>query len=153
MYRGTWCPNCAGNARQTLETAKAVAELRGGRCLSLEFKSCRTKLEWQCGFGHTWMAALTSLKDSQTWCPTCAGKQPLGLDFANELATQRGGMCLSMNYVNSLLPMLWRCRLVHEWTTSLSSLKHSGTWCPACAGTQRLDWQKNVEGACFLQNM
>ena len=145
VHRGSWCPHCAGNARQTLESATGVAEALSGQCLSVVFKNSRTKLEWQCNFGHIWLATLSNVKDGGTWCPTCAGTQPLTLGLARDIARERFGTCLTEKYQNSRLPMLWRCREGHQWAARLSSVK-SGTWCPVCAGKQRL----GISAARFL---
>ena len=49
-----------------------------------------------------------------------------------ELANQRGGLCLSKAYINSTTKLLWRCANGHEFQASPTSIKNSGTWCPKC---------------------
>ena len=53
-----------------------------------------------------------------------------------ELAKDRGGKCLSDNYVNNKTPLKWECELGHQWETKPNNVMR-GTWCPKCAGTGR----------------
>lgn len=65
----TWCPYCAGK-HQTIDDMKALAEERGGKCLSEKYISQTRKLKWQCSDGHTWEAVPNSIKQG-SWCPHC----------------------------------------------------------------------------------
>ena len=56
IKNGTWCPKCAGNARQTISEMKLLAKEKGGKCLSQVYVNNRTKLQWECFKGHRWMA-------------------------------------------------------------------------------------------------
>ena len=49
-------------------------------------------------------------------------RQPI--DIANSIAQERGGKCLSTEYVNASTQMLWRCAKGHEWSTTLSNKKY-----------------------------
>src|ERR1043165_3370114 len=51
------------------------------------------------------------------------------IDIANNIAQERGGKCLSTEYVNTNTQMLWRCAKGHEWTTTLCRVKNMGRWC------------------------
>jgi hypothetical protein len=70
--QGTWCPYCANKVRGTLEVMHAIAEERGGRCLSDVYINNKTKLLWGCAEGHRWEAIPSSIKRG-SWCPDCAG--------------------------------------------------------------------------------
>lgn len=48
-----------------------LAETRGGKCLSINYKNDRSKLDWECGFGHTWAAEPRAIRSGQ-WCPICS---------------------------------------------------------------------------------
>ncbi|MFA6273455.1 MAG: hypothetical protein WC673_03135 [Candidatus Paceibacterota bacterium] len=61
-------------------------------------------------------------------------------DF-QEVATERGGKCLSDKYVNSQTKLKWRCNEEHEWEAVPNSVK-LGTWCPVCADNQKLGIEK-----------
>jgi hypothetical protein len=53
------------------------------------------------------------------------------------LAGARGGQCLSTLYVNSTIPLLWRCSVGHLWNAVPGSIR-KGSWCPDCARVRRL---------------
>jgi len=56
------------------------------------------------------------------------------LDFAKNLANERGGKCLSTDYDNSSSKMLWECGRGHKWSACLASVQSLKTWCPYCMG-------------------
>ena len=68
-----------------------------------------------------------------TWCPQCRaiGKRP-GIAVADDIASAKGGRCLSVAYEHSLKPIHFVCRNGHKWMASLSSVKHGGNWCRQC---------------------
>jgi hypothetical protein len=70
IRNGSWCPTCGGTRRASIEEMQHIAEERGGRCLSLAYINGRTKLEWRCQRGHTWLALPMRVKRGQ-WCPKC----------------------------------------------------------------------------------
>ncbi len=72
---GRWCNLCgckqAGKKmRATLQSVQDAAAKRGGNCLSSEYINNRTKLEFECGRGHRWMARPGNIKSGK-WCPKC----------------------------------------------------------------------------------
>lgn len=67
----TKCPRCAGKAKRGIEDAQRVASLRGGVCLSENYKDCMTPLTWQCKKKHIWEARLDSVLNSGSWCFKC----------------------------------------------------------------------------------
>ena len=149
VQRGSWCPVC-GNIRQgrskahTIEMMKQIAASRGGECLSTIYSNNTTRLLWRCCKGHEWEAIPGSIVGSKTrkgtWCPICKGKMPkeMALRFLQEVASKRGGTLLSKEYKGALTKHRWRCAKGHEWEATADSVKRS-TWCPACAGSLRLN--------------
>jgi hypothetical protein len=136
IRKGTWCPDCAGVRRLTLEQMKEMAESRGGRCLSKCYRNSASKLHWRCSAGHEWNAAPLQVKRGH-WCPYCARVAPLTLHLLQRIAAKKGGCCLSVAYVNSSHPVRWRCKAGHEWLARARSIR-AGNWCPVCAHNQRL---------------
>ena len=136
----SWCPQCAGNIRFTIETAQLLAESRGGSCLSTEYTNSRTPLIWQCNLdGTVWPADLQHVRYYGTWCPTCAGNTKLTLEVAKQIAKQKGGECLSTEYFNIKERMEWKCgECATVWLASLNSVKNGGSWCPQCGGSAKL---------------
>ena len=51
---GSWCTvyRKAGRQARWLAEMQAMAQARGGRCLSGAYVTSATKLRWQCGEGH-----------------------------------------------------------------------------------------------------
>ena len=103
VMRGTWCPFCAGK-RQTIADLKALAEERGGKCLSAEFEGMRRKYLWECVAGHRWRATADSVKGG-TWCASCAYGSSIGERMTREYLEQMTG---------KPFPMLWPDWLVNR---------------------------------------
>ena len=133
-----WCPTCSGTKKLTIDTAHDVALGRGGKCLSTEYVNCNAPLQWECAESHTWMARLHDVKNGGTWCPYCARVVKLTIEDAHKVAAERGGLCLSNIYINTMTHLKWRCALGHEWMACLSKIKNREQWCPDCGGTKKL---------------
>jgi hypothetical protein len=54
------------------------------------------------------------------------------LEEAKKVALERGGLCLSTEYVNSSTNMLWQCKEGHEWSAWFANVKYNKSWCPYC---------------------
>jgi hypothetical protein len=130
---GSWCPHCAGVARGSIDDAKKAAAARGGQCLSDEYTNRRAKLLWRCAKGHEWSAAAGSVIGSGTWCAICSGKAKLTVEEMRAIAKERGGECLSEQYVNLGTKLSWRCAHGHEWSATPNNVKYAKAWCPVCA--------------------
>ena len=136
--QGSWCPTCGGRPQLTIDIMRQLAKERGGRCLSATYTNKSTKLLWECKIGHRWEAEPNSIRNAGRWCPICArlrsgATQRLGIDEMREIAQNRGGKCLSDNYINNKTKLLWQCKEGHRWLAAPSKIK-SGQWCPTCAG-------------------
>lgn len=70
--KGSWCPTCVGVSKKTINQMNETAELRGGRCLSEEYRNGSSPLKWRCKFGHVWSASWQSIGVNGSWCPTCS---------------------------------------------------------------------------------
>lgn len=139
---GTWCPACARNRHDTLETMHQLAAKHGGVCLSTEYVNQVTKLKWRCQDGHEWEAIPRNVKNLWQWCPYCSrqkiwspghSQSSARLAELSRIATERGGKCLSNSYRNASEKLLWQCAHDHDWAASASNIKR-GKWCPFCAG-------------------
>ncbi len=135
IKHGSWCPTCAGNAKPTIEDMQNVANERGGKCLSDTYVNSQTKLQWECGEGHQWEATPNKVKSGR-WCPECYNKTRskflrLSIDEMDQIATERGGRCLSTAYTNNRTKLLWECSEGHQWEAVPADVK-KGAWCPVC---------------------
>lgn len=119
------------DANDTLKRLKKIALERNGKCLSANYKSIKQKLLWECQKGHTWFATPFSIKIRKSWCPVCAGNQPLGMTVMYKLAKKNKGKCLSTMYENCKTKMLWQCRNGHQFQSTPDNIKQ-GKWCPIC---------------------
>ncbi|MCL2830272.1 MAG: hypothetical protein FWD77_05970 [Betaproteobacteria bacterium] len=133
ILRRSWCPTCGNeNRRKSLSDMQALAEKRGGKCLSTEFFGTVHKMLWQCGKGHVWEAPGNRIRNGY-WCPECARlERSLTIEVMHEIAQSRGGLCLSNEYTNTLTKLNWQCAHGHTWTADPGNIK-SGRWCPVCA--------------------
>ena len=117
--KGTWCPECYNwrrrfHAKHSIELMANLATARGGTCVSPEYCGSKTKLTWECAFGHRWQAKPACVVQG-TWCPVCARRQRLRLSQFRDIATNRGGACLSEAHLNERAYLWWRCADGHEW--------------------------------------
>ena len=70
--------------------------------------------------------------------PSCSIRpRHLSLKVAQEIASTRGGECLSTTYHNNRRHLKWRCSKGHEWKASLTGVKDRGTWCSCCSHEAR----------------
>lgn len=150
--QGQWCPHCARkeHTQNRLNLASDVAVSRGGMCLSDHYVNSNSRFRWQCAEGHQWQALFRSIVNGGSWCPVCARASPLSLDDAMRVAQQRGGFCLSTQYVNSGTRMRWMCKAGHEWCATLNRVKVGGTWCPQCASGKTEGEVRNIFQTIFL---
>jgi hypothetical protein len=133
---GTWCPQCAGHLKLSIDEMRRTARLRGGECLSTVYVSSNKKLRWRCGSGHEWEAKPNNIRASKTWCPVCSHNAPHTIEKMGEVASKRGGKCLSKIYKNNHTRMVWRCRLDHQWKATPHNVLE-GSWCQKCAVMKR----------------
>lgn len=123
---------------ECLQEAQVLAKKHGGECISLTYTNNRSKLKWRCISGHEWEATFGSVKSLGSWCPHCSGRARLDISHAQNLASERGGLCLSTSYENSKSALRWKCAKGHEWQANFNDIKNSGSWCPECGGVKRL---------------
>ena len=126
LYNNSWCPVCAGR-HQDITDINKLADKRGGKCLSSKYIDNKTKLNWQCEKGHTWLATPNHIKNSGTWCPVCSGNRKLTLKDMQGMAKGRRGKCLSPEYVNAKTKLKWQCEKKHVWEATPDNIKQ-GTW-------------------------
>jgi len=141
-----------------IDEMRQLAINRKGKCLTLNYGGAFAKLDWQCSKGHIWKATPNHIKNDKGWCPICSrDKLKLTINEMRKIATQRGGKCLSDEYINSGANLAWQCAKGHTWDATPNSVK-GGTWCPKCAGKVRLTINQmeilagSRDGKCLSQN-
>jgi hypothetical protein len=136
LYAKSWCPFCGGSLRLTVEAMRALAKKRHGKCLSDAYRNAHTALLWKCERGHVWKARPNFVQQGG-WCPVCAIERRSStrrhdIDAMQVLAQNRGGMCVSAEYVGSAEKLRWHCANGHEWETTPNQIQR-GSWCPRCS--------------------
>jgi len=138
IRQGVWCPQCgykkvADAQRESIEDMQKLALNKSGECLSAEYINSQLPLRWQCNKGHIWNAIPHSVKKGH-WCPICAKSGSAAKKSIEEfklLAKQRGGECLSDEYLGIFEKLKWKCKEGHEWEVAPKSVQ-DGRWCPKC---------------------
>ncbi len=131
VRRGSWCPHCAGKV-VTYNDMVQMAQRKGGKFLSQEYRGTAVKHDWECCEGHQWKTTPNSIQ-SGTWCPFCADRRPYTLEDLREFAKTHDGQCLATEYVNSKTQVLWQCNQAHQWWVAFHDIKKRKAWCPICA--------------------
>ncbi len=122
----------------TFDEMKAIANKKGGLCLSRSYEGSKTKLRWRCAKGHEWEAVPSAIKLGR-WCKKCAveviaARRRISLVEIQEMAKSRGGQLISSEYIGNKDDKLrWRCSEGHEWEATLGKVRNDGSWCPTCA--------------------
>lgn len=75
----------SGVKKLTLDDMRFLANKNGGKCLSKEYITSTTRLEWQCDKGHIWKALPKDIKRSH-WCPICGGSSKLTIEEMKNIA-------------------------------------------------------------------
>ncbi len=130
---GRWCPHCRSEAAGSLEKMQQLAAERGGKCLASEYLGAEVKLRWKCDQGHEWEQNPTTIGRG-VWCRTCErgygkSRARLTIVLMHEIASERGGQCLSSRYQGIYDVLRWRCARGHVWSTSANNVRRGG-WCP-----------------------
>lgn len=118
----------------------AWAAERGGQCLSEHYNGVKEALSFQCAKGHQFQGKPIYLVHKGHWCPDCGGQfyDVHRIETFQVLAKNKGGACLSAEYLGMRGDLQFRCAVGHEWKALAHNILHNGSWCPRCAhGEQR----------------
>jgi hypothetical protein len=119
------------------QRALADAAARGGVCLdAVETSPSNASRRWRCAAGHEFTASPHRLVRG-SWCPRCAGRR-LGIEHMHAMAAERGGRCVSQEFVDAYTKLQWECAEGHRWWAKPTVVRCAGTWCPHCA------WNENA---------
>ena len=56
--------------------------------------------------------------------------------YVNEIASEKGGECLSTNYKDHTTPLQWECARGHKFETSFQEVKRDNR-CPNCSDNEK----------------
>lgn len=149
MKNDSWCPRChSWPIDRAVWQADGLARLReaaarhGGICLADEYLGANPGYRFRCAKGHEWETKATHVL-AGTWCKVCLTlSQRLTLEDAQRIATERGGQCLSKEYVRCQQKLYWLCHKGHSWHSTFTNIR-SGRWCPTCGHMSRLSSSKS----------
>jgi hypothetical protein len=71
-----------------------------------------------------------------SWCHKCCSRPPLDIHTFQQIASERGGKCLSTEYKTNISPLTFECERGHRWTTKGLIIRR-GSWCPKCVHLQQ----------------
>ncbi len=129
--RAYWCPTCDGPYAD-IGSMRELAESNSGKCLSERYLGYTTPHRWSCAKGHEWSETPGNMIRRKEWCRRCAGTEPMDIKEMVRLAADRGGKCLSTEYVNTNSPLRWSCAEGHEWSETPNNMRRRGPWCLKC---------------------
>lgn len=141
VHKDEWCPECpervsvVNRAEKMLGQAHAIAEERGGHCLSVSYVNNQSPLTWRCGEGHEWEACLANVKQRGSWCPVCSSVR-VSVEMLRKIAEAAGGELLSTTYKPSSYRFRWRCRRGHEFRRTSWLAKQ--VFCGTCEHEEKM---------------
>lgn len=139
---------------ENLTKAKNHALIRGGLCLSEEYKNNKEKLTWKCSNEQhpEWQSNYDNVLNKNTWCIHCSGKNKkestLGIKEAHNHAQSKGGKCLSLTYESRQKKLEWKCHNPNHksWLAPTDLVIYRNTWCPECGFTHQKELRKDNLG-------
>jgi len=121
------------SSTHTIEDARALAELKGGKCLSTKYRNNISKLEWECSSGHQWNSSYASM--TKNWCKKCSidKKKLIVIKQIEKFCFTYGIICVdTAKYKTRTQILKWKCHNGHEWKTHWASARASKLGCPKC---------------------
>lgn len=61
------------------------------------------------------------------------------IDVLQDYATNKGGLLISTEYINSPSRLKWQCACKYVWEASWGSIINAKSWCPKCANQEKAD--------------
>ena len=110
----------------------AKVKEKEGTVLLTDYFTCKSKLIFICKKNHMWRTMIGDVLYGDHWCAKCNGNAKHTINIAKNIAKERGGECLSNEYINAHEKLLWECNNKHTWPMSLACVKNHNQWCPKC---------------------
>ena len=161
IYKGNWCPECAGNKKGTTKEYREIGEKFQCELLD-QYTNAKTPLRYRCRKGHVfpkgpyWLKkvykkAKDNPEDFKNICPECEKDQ-----YAHKFQTfvkNKGGTLITP-YKGRFKPVQIRCKNEHEWGTTPGAI-YQGHWCKTCAINKKMPSKKRQETAkqAFLEKI
>ncbi|WP_322062937.1 zinc-ribbon domain-containing protein [Paraburkholderia sp. J63] len=145
-------PACRGCEADTIRDRwMAMLVQHGGELVDGRFTGLLDRYRLRCAKGHEWEAQGRKISEG-SWCPRCAAQSTgarlldgEGLAKLQAAAQEKGGRCLSTDYLGSKACYEWQYAPGHRWQSSGSHILQ-GHWCPQCAAAQRGLGRRRADG-------
>ena len=156
-YANTWCPDCGGRKKLSIDDMHEIAKANNGKCLSIVYQNIDSLLKWECAEGHQWEAIGDSVKNAKRWCPKCAGNAKHTIEEMHLYAEKNGGKCLSTFYTNKNTKLKWECSAGHIFMTTATIMLLKKSFCDDCSIIERFKYEINQivaskNGKCLTFN-
>ncbi|MEX1190757.1 MAG: hypothetical protein WEA99_02205 [Brumimicrobium sp.] len=124
---------------RSLDDLELLASEREGDCLSKEFTDPMLDHAWRCKKGHTFDMS-PFLVSRGAWCNQCNKRKTpeQHLQWLKEYAVEKGGKCLSTEFINRKTRVKFECAEGHQWEVLPTIIFYEQTWCKKCAGLAKL---------------
>jgi len=119
-----WCWQCY---KLDVQHADDAANKLGGTFLEVAYINTGTKYHWRCALGHVFRATYNNVVKGH-WCPTC---RKIPIEYFQDLASSKGGRCLSDSLTTVTDTLRFSCAENHEWDAVAANVRY-GSWCPKC---------------------
>ena len=94
------------------------------------YVNCRTKIEHECAYGHTWIVNPGALKGNNSGCPECSRKSQ---SLQNYTSRVPDNIEVLDEYTSNKVALRHRCKTCNTvWSTIPKNILE-GTNCPSCA--------------------
>ena len=99
--------------QEQLDRLKAFALSKNGKLLSTEFKTAKTKYDFECSEGHNFQLTSDKVISRGDWCPYCAGRYgDFDKKYRDIIEGTHGGKMLSP-YVKANVHITCECKCGH----------------------------------------
>jgi ribosomal protein L32 len=119
-------------------------------CLQSGWLGAKYRYQFRCQHGHEWDRTASTHRANAA-CPQCgyirgAAKQRKSenLQRLQDIAQQRGGACLSTEYINARAKYEFKCAADHTWWTHGYAVL-GGSWCRQCVFKAMLGKPKSAQ--------
>lgn len=120
-------------SKEKLMLVCCKAESHGGKCLSKMYLGSEVNHLFICRKGHEFSSMPQNILRGH-WCPECAGNVPHGIEKMKFFAALHDGECLSTEYENSKIELLWQCKNGTPFWNTPDRIMQRKWWClcPLC---------------------
>jgi len=117
--------------KEQFDRLSDIAKSKNGKLLSTEFKTAKTKYDFECSEGHQFQMSSDKMVSRGDWCPFCAGRYgDFEKKYKDIIEGIHKGKMLSP-YIKANVHITCECECGHVFDITPVNL-NAGRWCPAC---------------------